>query len=129
MTTRLRTSRGDKVNDQEIQEAAASIAGSIITAVALSEGPVVWVTGNSYMPPLRSFPAAEKVWQDMGDTDVDMWEYLYDLIEARLTDAQVLLESPNYDNSLYAVDLTRWKYRDDDAAEYDNLNDEWERVR
>lgn len=122
------------MNDQEVQEAAAGIAELIITAVRDSEGPVVWVTGNSYMPPLRSFPYAERVYQDPGNHDGEQFAYLVQLVESNLAAASVYLDCPEFDNALYAVDLKRWKYRDDDdvydgTAEYDNLEDEWERIQ
>jgi len=120
MTERIRTHR-------ERMEAAAAAAAEIaasITETARGSGgdPIAWVTGNRFMPPMRSFDAAEKIWQD--DEDGEKFAYLQEEVERLLDDAEVALECPEYDNALYAVDLRRWQYRED--AEGDMLQDEWE---
>lgn len=80
--------------------------------------PIVWITGNSYMPPLRAFGQAETVWQM---DDHDMWEVYFKTFVAELDKANVYLGCPDYDNALYVVDLDRWQYR----WQYVNDGDEW----
>ena len=112
------------MTDQEIREAAQAIAESIVES-AHNSGPcpIVWITGNNYMPPLRSFAEAEAVWQD--DADGQDFAELVDQVESRLTDANVLLDCPEYDNALYAVDTARFEHVESDG---DNLADEWRPV-
>jgi hypothetical protein len=105
-----------------IEQAAREISEEIIAAARTSgDESIVFVTGNSFMPPLRSFDQAEAVWQ--ADEDGSAWEQLVWDIEERLDDAQVLLECPEYDNALYAVDLARFEYVESDG---ENLGDNWQ---
>jgi hypothetical protein len=107
--------------------AAQSIAEGVIKAARTSgDDAVVFVTGNSYMPPLRSFPEAEEVWQSPHNDDGETFAGLAEMVEARLTEANVLMECPDYDNALYVVDLNRFVYGHDAGEGYpDNLSDEW----
>jgi len=110
-----------------VREIAREIADDIISDARTVHGPVVWITGNSYMPPMRSIPAAESVWDAENNRDGELFAWLVEMVEAHLTEAGVLLEAPDYDNALYAVDLKRWQYKDDAEAEAaDDLNDQWE---
>lgn len=89
-------------------------------------GPIVWLTGNAMMPPLRELDACERVWHLPGE-DGTFWEVLMDAIESKLAELNVAMEAPEYDNALYVVDLERWEYvpeeeRDEDA---NTLNEEW----
>jgi hypothetical protein len=112
------------MTDAHIRRIAAGIAESI-TEDARSSGPdpIAWVTGNHYMPSLRSFDAAERVWQHPANDDGEAFAYLAEVLEGLLSDADVALEAPDWDNSLYAVDLHRFEY-----AEYpdgEDLQDDW----
>lgn len=109
-----------------VRAIAREIARQFIADAQASPIPVVWVTGNSHMPPLRSVTAAERVWQAPNNDDGELFALLCELIEDHLGMAGVILESPEYDNSLYVVDTRRWQYRKD--ADGDDLNDEWEPV-
>lgn len=110
-----------------VREIANDIATSIIEDARTSTGPVVWVTGNSYVPPFRSFDMAERVWNAENNDDGELFHFLVELVEILLRDADVVLECPDYDNALYAVDLKRWRYTgDDDGSDAEDLNDEWE---
>jgi hypothetical protein len=105
---------------------ARQIADSIIfNARTSGDDPIVFVTGNSYVPPLRSFALAEQVWELMYTTSSgqDAYALLEELVERYLDDADVALECPEYDDALYAVDLARFEYRENDAAQY--LQDDW----
>jgi hypothetical protein len=116
--------------DEELQDIASEIASEMVAAARNSIDPVVFVTGNSYFPPLRWFEAAERVWQAeelQGDETGDAWAYLTELVESILTDSEVYLGCPDYDNALYVVDLRRFVYADNPDAETlsDDLSDEW----
>jgi hypothetical protein len=68
---------------------------------------VLFITGNSYMPPLRAYSCSEQVWViDLPD----VWEVYVERLEQRLTELNVYLGSPEDDNSLYVVDLARFEY-------------------
>ena len=108
---------------EEVTAKATQLADELINEARTLEGPVIWVTGNRYMPPMRSFPSAEEVW-DLDDAD--LWELFCETVESKLTEADVTMESPDYDNALYVVDLRRWSYNEN--AEGDDLNDDWERI-
>jgi len=113
------------LTDAVIEGYARQIADSIIESARTSgDDPIAWVTGNSYMPPLRSFTLAEIVWQ--GDLDGDLFAWLVELIENHLSDASVALECPDYDNAVYAVDLARFEYVED--ADGDTLQSEWRKA-
>jgi hypothetical protein len=89
-----------------------------------STEPVLFVTGNAYMPPARSFPPAEAVYQ--ADNDGDVWEHFTEALWGRLEDLSILMEAPEYDNSLYVVDLARWERREESEIEdADSLDGEW----
>jgi len=73
-----------------------------------SKEPVAWITGNSYMPPLRGFGRAEEVWQAEFDEMHTFAFALYsEAFEYALNEASVALECPDYDNALYVVDIAR----------------------
>jgi hypothetical protein len=121
-----------------VRKMARELADAIISDARTVHGPVVWVTSNQYMPPMRSFPSAEYVYQADNNRDGELFAFMVELVEDHLNSANVLLESPDYDNALYVVDLNRWQYKerqfstpyfpsvpDDDS---DDLNDEWEPV-
>lgn len=116
--------------DQAMQ-AAREIADEMIAAARISgDDPIAWVTGNAFMPPLRSFSAAEAIWQagfaGMVGT-MDAWESLSDELERILGEEKVYLACPDYDNALYVVDMARFEYAESDDGE--NLQDEWKQVQ
>lgn len=112
----------------DFRTVADHVADDIIAAARESAEPVVFVTGNAYMPPHRSFPEAEALWQS--DDTGAAFELFIEALEARLELANVYLGCPDYDNALYAVDLARWQHIDDDPelADAEDLNDEWEPI-
>jgi hypothetical protein len=106
---------------------ARQVADSIIeSARASGADPIAWVTGNAYMPPLRSFTLAERVYQDGMNHDGEAFAYLTELVEEYLSDAHVYLDCPEYDNALYAVDLARFEYTETPDGE--SLQDDWRPV-
>lgn len=119
---------GRKLTDGQVRGIAGRIAGSLIEDARNVHGPVVWVTGNSYMPAFRSFDEAERVWQAEANADGELFAFLVEEVERHLSAAYVALEQPEYDNALYVVDLKRWQYREDVPADSFDLNDEWEPV-
>jgi hypothetical protein len=105
---------------------ARQIADSIIESARTSEDdPIAWVTGNAYMPPLRSFTLAENIWQlyPDGDPDGDAFQLLTELVDEYVVDASVALECPDWDNALYAVDLRRFEY--EEYPDGETLQDDW----
>ena len=119
-----------KMQAQEIEDIAKSIADDMIGSARDSVTPVCFVTGNSYVPSLRSYPQAETVWQatyDDNGTDPDLFGYLYETLEDILQREDVYLGEPEYDNSLYVVDLRRFQAVDDmDIDNAETLDGEWE---
>lgn len=99
------------------------VATYIIAPMARDSGtePVVWLTGNSMVPPLRELTWAGVVW----NLDLpELWEAFCEGVESRLNELNVHMAAPDYDNALYVVDLSRFEYVDEpDAA--DSLQDEW----
>jgi hypothetical protein len=119
------------IMEDTVRDYARQIADSIIVAARTSgPDPIAWVTSNAMMPPLRWFARAERIWQMCPDTDPEgeAWEMLTELIESHLSDARVTLECPEWDNALYAVDLTRFEWIEQTAPEADTLQDEWRPV-
>jgi hypothetical protein len=108
------------------KRAAAEIARQIIDAARNSgPDPVVWITGNAMMPPLRWLSAAEHIWQLPGNSP-DAWDALIYRLESLLDKAEVALECPEHDNALYAVDLARFEYVEDPDGE--TLQADWRPV-
>jgi hypothetical protein len=112
------------MTDALVQAAARDIADEIIRAARGSgDDPVVWVTGNRYMPVMRSFSQAEEVWTDPRDGDGEKFAWLCELVEQYVGEADVALECPDWDNAFYAVDLARWEYTETPDGE--SLQDDW----
>ena len=116
--------RDDLFYRHTVMPAARQIADSIIDSARASIEPVAWVTGNSYMPPARSFTEFEELYNHRFNEYGDLSETLWELVETYLSDAGVETYVPEYDNAIYAVDLNRWEYVED--SEGDDLNDEWQ---
>lgn len=124
------------MTEDELNQIIAEDVASAIELVRSEPGPIVWLTGNNFMPPLRAWGQAEKVWQaDENDemfggtfyTDRwSIWEQYSDEFEQRLMSADIYLDQPDYDNALYAVDLTRWAYVGD--SDMETLEDEWHAI-
>lgn len=115
-----------------VREAAQSIAEGMTEAARTQPGPVVFVTGNSYVPALRSYPQAERVWNAENNADGKLFAFLLEELERLLSAADVYLGAPDYDNALYVVDLRRWQssgtWDNFDGYYADDLNAEWEAV-
>jgi len=107
------------------EQLASLLVRDVIAIIArTSDEPVAWLTGNHYMPPLRDIGEAETVYQS--DMDGTVWEGFMEALDRKLSEANVLMECPEYDNALYVVDLTRWQHREEDEIEdTDSLNGEW----
>lgn len=126
------------VGEGRVKAIARKIADSIAYDARTLEGPVVWITGNQYMPPLRSIPDAEYVWNAANNDDGELWSWFYYMVEEHLEAANVALEQPDYDNALYAVDLNRWQHIDEETIQGEtrhnpdfdewDINSEWERI-
>jgi hypothetical protein len=116
------------VGEARVREIARELADGLIADARDGGGPVVWVTGNSYVPAFRSFGLAEHVYNAENNRDGELFAFLVETVEDHLHRANVILEAPEYDNALYVVDLKRWQYREDAYGDGDDLNDEWEPV-
>ena len=90
------------------------------------DDPIVWLTGNSMMPPLREYANSEQIWQVA--TDEGVWTAYAEALEARLGELDIYMACPDYDNALYAVDLRRWEaVEPDDDSDAESLQGEWQR--
>lgn len=113
-----------KMSDIDIL--TSEIAEEIISAARNSgDEPVVFVTGNSYMPPARSFSAMEEIWQEDYERDEPVFDWVWELVEEKVEEANVYLGCSDYDNALYAVDMNRFQFNESDTEATD-LQDEWE---
>jgi hypothetical protein len=111
----------------DIQRSARDIADGIISSARKSgDDPISWVTGNSYMPPMRSFAAAEKIWQSDAGNYGELFASLVELVESHCEEAHVYLACPDYDNAYYAVDMARFEYEESGTGE--NLQDDWKAI-
>jgi hypothetical protein len=112
-----------------------NVATHVIAPIAkdpANTNAVTWITGNRYMPPIRDLAEAERLWVAL-DTDTDMggelWGLFMEAIEQRLTELDVLMDAPEYDNALYVVDTSRWERKDaNDEDVGDDMNDEWRAI-
>lgn len=113
---------------QNLEQLGSLIAKDVIAPTARdSATPVVFITGNSYMPPIRDLEDVEAIWQ--ADTNGEYFAILVEAIESRLAMEMVYLAQPEYDNALYVVDLKRWQFKElsqDECNDIDDINDEWE---
>jgi hypothetical protein len=115
------------MTDARVRRIAREIADSVISDARNSgPDPIAWITGNSMMPPLRSFDTAEDVHQHAANEDGEAFAWLAELIENHLSDANVALECPEWDNALYAVDLARFEYRESEDGE--TLQSDWQPI-
>lgn len=105
----------DKIILDDVHAAVDMVRGEI--------GPIVWLTGNAFMPPLRAWGRAEEVWKL--DDDGDAFIYYAEEFERMLENHNIYVTCPEYDNALYAVDMARWAWAGEDDAE--ELRDEWVR--
>jgi hypothetical protein len=94
------------------------VATYIIAPMAKTSGDeaVTFITGNSYMPPLRDIGPSEDIWLATSN-ELELWNMYSEAIETRLDELQVYMASPEDDNSLYVVDLERFKYVDSEGHE------------
>lgn len=134
--------------EQIIQWAKEDASTAIVLARhPATTTPIIWLTSNRFMPPLRAFGKAEEVWQagddveGMNDYYDSAWMVYVEVFEEELSQADVYLGCPEYDNALYVVDMQRWRLKDMweeksgeslREAERKNagltLEDEWEKV-
>ena len=106
------------------QIVAEEIAGYMIDAAhASGDDPIVFVTGNNYMPPLRAYDGADAIWLY---ANAEAWDELVETLEGILDKANVYMGIPDYDNAIYVVDMNRFESVEDDNAE--NLSDEWKMI-
>jgi hypothetical protein len=111
----------------QVEASAKQLAHELTADARNLAGPVTWVTGNQYVPALRSFPSAEAVYRLV---DWELWDLFRETLEAELDSADVTMMSPDYDNSLFVVDLARWEFTEtpNPAFDPDDINSEWKPV-
>jgi hypothetical protein len=101
---------------------AHHLAHSLIEDIrknAIQFEPILILTDNRFMPPIRYFEEAEIVWaNDFGG----LFESFTDAFDNRMSLANIYVASPENDNSLYAVDLNRWEIIDEDGDPFDSTN-------
>lgn len=106
----LLTSRESERITEELQQSVIQFAGLFVRDVigpelAASDSPVVTLTSNSYMPPIRDYAEVERLWTlDNGD----VFETFMETFEQKLNEYNFIVGSPDYDNMLYGIDLNRW---------------------
>lgn len=109
---------------------ATHVIAPIAKDPATKDDAVVWLTGNRYVPAIRDLPDAERLWglsnSVPGEFAAETWELFIEGLESRLTELDVYLAQPEYDNALYVVDLARWEHVED--AEGDDLADDWRAI-
>jgi hypothetical protein len=115
--------RGDIQHD--VSQLAFLVARDVIAPAARDSGnePVVFITGNSMMPPLREVDSIERLWTL---DDADIFTDFMDALERALDERQIYMQSPEDDNSLYVVDLARWEFIED-SGDDGSLSDCWSR--
>lgn len=113
---------------EEVVQLARDDARDAIVIARESNEPIAWITGNSYMPPLRAFGHAEYVYRadDDVDTQGELWEVYVEEFEITLANNDVYCACPDYDNALYVVDLRRWEYIENENG--DMLSDDWQLI-
>lgn len=120
-----------------VGQIARLTARDVIAPVAReSENPVVWLTGNSMMPPIRELTSGHIIWElDATNSDLCLFSSFMETLDNCLVDERVYMAAPDYDNALYVVDLTRWQHRDNEmdetgnvTFEADSLDAEWEPI-
>lgn len=119
----------------ELAEESARKDAATAIEIARTGSPleaVHFITGNSYMPPLRAFGRAEDFWQASHECEVfaySPWEAYCETFQQALEDAKIYLGCLDYDNALYVVDTAVWEISEaglEGSAE--NLSDEWSHV-
>jgi hypothetical protein len=122
MTARARlTERARQCAEQHGWQVATYLIADDTRKGGAGADPIVWLTGNAMMPPMRAYANSEDIWQ-LGDYEV--WDAYVGGIERGCDEQSIMLAVPEYDNSHYAVDLKRWEYVDD-PDEAESLGDEW----
>jgi len=114
-----------------VEEYARLLGRDVIAPIARESGDtaVVFITGNSMMPPLRELEHCETIWQGQ-DSDMDIWFRFVEELESTLSEQDVFMASPEYDNCLYIVDTRRFEYAgDEQAGMTDSLNEEWRAIK
>lgn len=101
---------------------AKLFARDVIAPVAReSTEPVVFITGNRFMPPLRDFEEVDEIYH-MSD---DVFSTFFEAFEDTLAREMIFFGTPEDDNCHYVVDHKRWTYVGDDENLGPSLNDEW----
>jgi hypothetical protein len=111
-----------------LSQLAALIARDVIAPVAQKYGhPVVALTSNAYMPPIRDIFECEVIWKNSRN---DEWQLFIENLERKLDENSIMMSSPDHDNMLYVTDTKQWALSadvsDDPNGHLDN--DAWQRI-
>lgn len=111
----------------DIKQFGFLFARDVIAQTVREQGvePVVFLTGNRFMPPFRSFDEIEAVWQadEEGEYVVAIWE----CVEKCCDQNEIFIGQPEHDNAIYGVDLRKWEHNEDSIG--DDMNAEWQRIQ
>src|ERR1700751_4104584 len=72
-----------------VRRLARELADSIISDARTVHGPVVWLTGNGGVTPIRSFLAAEYVYNADNIRDGELLAWFSELVDGHLQNAEV----------------------------------------
>lgn len=82
--------------------------------------PVVTLTSNAYMPPIRDYAEVDRLWCI---DQADVFSLFIETFERKLSEMNIHVGSPDYDNMLYGVDDNKWNYIGD--TDQDNDPNAW----
>jgi len=124
---------GSKAADEGVRRAARGIAGNMIElARASGDEPVVFATGNRYLPAIRSYIRAEEIWQAAYPDDPDgysrngeFFDFLIEEVERLADEAEVGIIYPEDDNAIAVVDFRRFEYDEEAADMSETLSGEY----
>jgi hypothetical protein len=115
----------------DIEQFASLFARDVIANDVRLHGndePIVMLTGNRFMPAYRSWDEIDAIWASdiQGEYIHEMWER----IERKAEEHNIVLGSPEYDNCIYGVDTSKWEPSEAAEKEWDvdNLGDLWSRI-
>lgn len=123
----------NKQLDSDLAAAIHQFAGLFVRDVITpelraSDKPVVALTSNTYMPPIRDYGEVERLWQ-MDESD--LFELFMESFEQKVNEANLIIGSPDFDNMLYGVDGNKWTWgveHTDDPNDWLD-NEKWTVVR
>jgi hypothetical protein len=114
-----------------VARCAREDAAEVVSLVRSEDGPIVWLTSNRYMPPLREIGRADQFYSGSFWNPSYLWSTYAETFEHVLEREDIHFDCPEHDNALYAVDLRRWQYADENGSpdtHEDSMESEWRPV-